>query len=50
MKSIGWSINFNLMKHKQVYCLFLESASYATAVGINKNEINPECQTNFTTL
>ena len=46
MKSIG----FNFMKHKLVYCVFLESASNAISVGINKNEINPEYQTDYTTL
>ena len=38
------------MKHKLVYCAFLESASNALSVGINQNEINTQYQTNYTVL
>ena len=35
IKSIVWSINLNIMKHKLVYCSFLESASNGISFGIN---------------
>ena len=41
---VSWHCHVSCMKHKLVYCSFLESASNAVSVGINKNEINTEYQ------
>ena len=38
------------MKHKLVYCVFLESASNTHSVGINKTEITTEYQINYSIL
>ena len=41
---------FEFYEHKLVCCSFLLNASNGISFGINKHEINPEYQTNYTTL